>query len=104
MELNVQTRSHIKHLLQHVLVDFLEAGLPSFEVEAGLARSDRGRTIIVPELLGEMKVGATANKLFKDQHASSHSRSIHIHQRLRVNVRTDQDDFARLTHNTLGPE
>lgn len=59
------TRSHIKHLLQHVLVRSLEARLPSVEVEAALARGDRGRAVIVLELGGKVEARTAANKLLK---------------------------------------
>ena len=58
-------RSHVKHLLQHVLVRSLEAGLPSVEVEAAFARGDRSRTVIVLELGGKVEARTTANKLCK---------------------------------------
>lgn len=91
------TRSHVKHLLQHILVNSLEAVLPSFEVEAALARSDRGRTVIVLELCGEMEARTTAHELLQDQHVS---RPFTANPRTSAStdqkVSTDQDDLPRL--------
>lgn len=83
-------RSHVKHLLQHILVHPLETALPLVEVEVALARRDRGRTVIVLELRSEMEASASANKLFQ-MLARDCSQRIHVHQHLRVGVSTNQE-------------
>lgn len=67
MMLDVGTRSHVKHLLQHIPVGSLETSSPPLEVKCTFARSDRSRAIIILELGGEMEVCAAADKLFHGQ-------------------------------------